>query len=364
VSAVGSPLQDHAATLFRITPPTPNTTGASFVSYTKAGALKAYLAATPRSAEIATVGDLALQVGGTLDLNLRGGIRMSGSAGPGNVGLNLGSATGAVVIRGGGTVDTGSAARDAFPASTSASHAPSVLIEGDTNITLHADGSVFLHAPEIGLTNANSLTLAAQSVVAVRSGGRLSTIAVTHEKVISGAESVHYGGPRDANPASGPSRTVIFGATPATGSAGGTTDLYRMTYGDRVEEFTTAGNHTTRMLTIGNLTYETNGGRWTARAGPNRLEVDATSGSSHTIAVGSHSTTVLAGTASYTASAGVSMRALLGTATVAGSAGVSLVSPVGPQSVGWILCASDREPLTGLPYAVFMSPRGQILRPA
>ena len=361
LSAVGFNLRDHAATLFRLTPPVvgPTSNGSTFVSYTKDGRLKAFIAGGPVSAEVATFGDLSLSVGGVLDLQLHGGIRFNGNAGPGNVGLNLGSATGAVVISGGGVMDTGSGARDAAPDAISGAATPSVLISGTQNVTMRSDGSVVINAPEVNISNAGTVNVNAQTMLSLRSGGRVSLTTQSLDQVISGREITNYGGPYEANPANGPTRSVTFSATPATGSVGGTTDRYQMVFGDRVEEFTLQGNHTTRMLAVGNLTYETRLGRWRAAAGPNSIEVDSISGVSETVGAGSHTTTVATGGITLTAQTDATLRAVTGRAVVQGTLGVTLKAPGAAD--GDILCGSDLDPLTGIPYSTFLVPKRQRL---
>jgi hypothetical protein len=145
------------------------------------------------------------------------------------------------------------------------------------------------------------------------------------------------------------------------GNLGGVVDKYRMVYGDRLEEFETQGNHTTSIIGTGNLTYETNQGKWKARAGTNSLEVDSTSGISATVAVGNVSVTATTGSISQTAQTNMTLRAVTGSVTVAGSTGVKLVSP-GPAS-GGIVCGSDIDPLTGIPFSTFIPPRNQTLSP-
>jgi hypothetical protein len=360
VSGVGFPLKDHAASLFRLTTPIPgpNNSGSTFTSFTKDGRFKAFLAGGPVSGEVATSGDLRLSVGGTLDLHLRGGIRFNGSpgVGTGNVGLNLGSSTGAVVISGGGVIDTGSAARDAAPGHISGRNTPSVLIRGTQNVTLQSDGSVLVNAPEVTLGNARSVAINAQNLITLGSGSRLSLTAVSLDQIISGRENTNYGGPHESNPSNGPSRTVTFSATPATGSIGGVTDRYRMVFGDREEVFETQGNHSTRM-TIGNLTYETRQGRWRAAAGANSIEVDSLSGVSETVGAGDHTTTVATGGITFTAQTNATLRAITGQATIQGTLGVTLKAP--GSANGDILCGSDLDPLTGIPYASFLVPKLQ-----
>ncbi len=364
LSALTSPLGDHAATLFRLVSPIPGpdgTASSSFTSFTKDGRFRAYLAGGPISAEIATERDLSLTVGGVLALNLQGGISINGATGPGNVGLNLGSATGAVVISGGGALGTTTAAQSAAPESLG-NVTPSVVVDGAQGVQVRSDAQVNITASQsVNLTDTGNIVLSAQNQVSIRSGQNVSLSTQTHNVVITGSETVNYSGPENADPTTGPLRSVRFSGTPATGNLGGTVDRYRMVYGDRVEEFETTGNHTTRIIGQGNLTYETNLGRFRARAGANQLDLDSVSGLTATVALGSVSVTAIVGSASVTGQTTASLRAITGVATVAGTTGVRLVSP-GPAN-GGILCGSDLDPLTGLPYSTFIAPRTQVLAP-
>lgn len=364
LSALNSPLKDHAATLFRLMSqvPGPNgATSASFTSFTKDGRFRAYVAGGPTSVEVATEGDLALSVGGRLVLDLTGGISFNGSSGPGNVGLHLASATGAVVIEGGGALASNTGAQAAVPGSLGRD-TPSVVVNGSQGVQVRSDARVDLQATQsVNIGNTGTASIAAQNQVSIRSGQNVSMTTQTHSVVIQGSETVNYAGPENSNPANGPTRSVRFSSTPATGNLGGIVDRYRMVYGDREEEFETRGSHTTKITGQGNLTYETNLGRWKARAGTNSLEIDSISGTDLTVGVGSHGVTVSTGGITETAQTDLTLRAVTGTAKISGTLGVKLISP-GPAN-GGILCGSDLEPFTGIPYSTFIAPRNQVLSP-
>jgi hypothetical protein len=237
-----------------------------------------------------------------------------------------------------------------------------VVVDGAQGVQVQSDAQVNISASQsVNIANTGSATISAQNQVSIRSGQNVSLSTVTHNVVVTGSETVNYSGPENANPANGPTRSVRFASTPATGNLGGTVDRYRMVYGDRVEEFETTGNHTTSIIGQGNLTYETNLGRFRARAGTNQIDVDSASGITATAAVGNVSVTASVGGVSVTGQTTVALRAITGTATVAGATGVRLVSP-GPAN-GGILCGSDLDPLTGIPYATFIAPRNQTLAP-
>ena len=368
ISAISSPLGDHAATLFRLVSPVPGpngTTSSSFTSFTKDGRFRAYLAGGPISAEVATERDLSLTVGGTLNLNLAGGISINGASGPGNVGLNLGSATGAVVISGGGALASNSAAQAAVPNSLG-NVTPSVMVDGAQGVQIQSDAQVNISASQsVNLANTGNINLTAQTQVSIRSGGNVSLSSQTHSVVITGNETVNYSGPEGANPANGPTRDVRFASTPATGNLSGPVDRYRMVYGDRVEVFESTGNHSTSIIGTGTLTYETNSGAFRARAGATQLDVNSASGITATAAVGNLSATATVGGASITGQTTASLRAVTGAATVSGATGVILSSPQGAPAtsspLAYILCGGDLDPLTGIPYSTFVQPRGQKL---
>ena len=362
VSALTSPIEDHAATLLRVVSvvPGPNAiTSSSFSSFTKDGRFKAYIAGGPTSAEVATEGDLSLTVGGVLNLNLTGGISINGTAGPGNVGLNLGSATGAVVISGGGGLDANSGAQGTTPSLGEVT--PSLVLSGTQGVQVQSDAQVNINATEaVNIANTGTVNLNAQNQVSIRSGQNVSLSTQTHSVVISGNETVNYSGPENSNPANGPTRQVTFSSTPATGNLGGVVDRYRMIYGSRLEEFQLPGsNHTTSILGQGDLTYETNLGTWQARAGGSSHQIDSLSGSDLTVAVGNATTVVVTGGITQTAQTDMTLRAVTGSVVVFGALGVRLASP-GPAS-GYAMCGSDLDPLTGIPYSTFLAPRGQTL---
>lgn len=360
VSGLNFRLRDHAATLLKVTPafgPGPS----SFVCFTKDARLKAYLAGPGTSGEIALRGALQVASGGGIGITSGGGVAITAAPGPGNVGVSLTSAAGGVSIFGGGTLAGSNSAGDADSASSSGGLAPSVLIHGTSNVTVKSEGTLVLNSPRMAITNATQLDIRAQSALAMSSGQRASLSAQQVAISASGSMQVQVSGPADANPANGASHSFQINATPATGNAGGATDSYVCTYGDRYEEFTIQGSHTTT-LTVGNLLYETLQGKWTAKTGTNEMSLDSISGHDMTLAVGDSSTTVSTGSHTVNAQQNASLRAITGSTTIAGSLGVKLVSP--GAVAGMIMAGSDLDPLTGVPYASLgLIPRRQTLSP-
>ena len=360
VSGIGSRMRDHAATLLKVTPafgPGP----ASFVCFTKDARLKAYLAGPGVSGEVALRGDLQVASGGGIGITSGAGVAITAAPGPGNVGVSLTSAAGAVSIFGGGTIAGASAAADADPASTSGGFAPSVLVHGTGNITLRSEGSIVLNSPRMALTNATQIDIRAESSLNLSSGQRASLKAQQIAISASGAMQVQVSGPTDSNPSSGPSHVFQINSTPATGNAGGTTDHYKMTFGDRLEKWEGLGDHTTKLM-VGDFLFETTQGKWKAKAGDNTLSIDSISGHDMTLSIGDSSTTVNAGSSTVSAQTNATLKAVTGSVTVSGVTGVKLVSPGAPD--GGILCGNDLDPLTGIQYsALGLVPRLQTLSP-
>lgn len=359
-SGLGVRLRDHAATLLKVSPafgPGP----ASFASFTKDARFKAYLAGPGNSGEISLRGSLLLDAGEGVGISAGAGFSVESAPGAANVGISLISAGGAVSIFGGGTISGSDAAADADPASTSGATAPSVLIHGTSNVTVRSDAQLILNSPRMAVTNATQIDMRAQSSLALASGQRASLSAQQISITASGSMQVQVSGPADSNPSSGPSNSFQINSTPATGSAGGETDKYEMTYGDRVEEWSLQGSHTTT-LAIGDFLFETKLGKWRAKALENTLTLDSSSGLDTNLAVGDASATVSTGSFSVSAQQNVTIRSLTGSATIAGTLGVKLVSPGVPD--GGILCGSDLDPLTGIAYSSLgLIPRLQTLSP-
>lgn len=360
VSALGTPLSEHAATLLRISPPFPGGRE-SFSSWTKGGAYRARIGAGGTSAQVSVVGGARFDAGGPLSVSGSGGVQINGVSGPGNVGVALTSNDGTVVIRASGTPTSGAATvLDSDPAASSGD-TPSVVVSGAAGVSLESARAIRLAAPRISVGDASTLDLRTQSDLSLSSGQRLALNTSSYELSATGGATTVISGPAGSNPANGPSHSFQINATPATGNVGGTTDSYKLTYGDRVEEITLQGSHTTR-LTVGDFTFQTVQGNATLLAGTNQLQIDSSSGYSLNLTTGDASATVLAGSYSITAQTGATLEALAGSVTVKGSTGVKLASP-GPAN-GGILAGSDTDPLTGLTYeALGLVPRNQTLAP-
>jgi hypothetical protein len=309
------------------------------------------------------VGGAEVATGGAVSVTASGGLALTGNGGPGNAGVVVSSGSGTVTIYGGGIPTTGiSASLDADPNVSNGGSAPSVNIEGAGPVAISSNQAITLSAPRLSLVNAGSLDLRAQSSISLNSGQRVDISSQAVSVSATGGMTTVISGPADSNPANGPSHSFQINSTPATGNAGGTTDSYTMTYGDRVEEITLQGSHTTN-LTVGNFTFRTVTGSHVVRTGTNQCSLDSDNGYDLSVLVGDASTTITTGSLTMSVQQGVTIRSLTGLVTLSGSTGVKLASP-GPAN-GGILCGSDLDPLTGLTYeALGLLPRNQTLAPA
>lgn len=356
-----TPLEEHAATLFRITPPLAS--GASpdtFWSVNKKGQLRAAISgpAKENSVEAALLGGLKLSVGGEFKLLLNDQIKLGASKGDrvNNIGLDLSSDTGAVRIYGGGKKKGAEAVSQRNnPVDGGESDAPSVEIEARQNARIKAEKRVVVKANEAE-TNASQVQVNGHKNVSIRSTEKVETSAKVIQRTAVGKATESFSGPKDNLPTSGALHEITY------------TPLYPginalevdFTMGDRKETFT-LGNHRTTVI-VGNLTYETYTGTYTARAGLNSISVGVADGFTADVAVGDVVLYAVAGRADINASLAFSARALAGTAVLGGSAGVVLGGPILGPDQGPIITAGTLDPLTGLPFATWgMGAKGHVV---
>jgi hypothetical protein len=328
-SAIGLDIGDHAATLFSISPQTPNGGRNSFSSYTKDGRLFSYISGNKSkqySAEIALLSGLKVSSGGKIVLEAENGFEFNSGKGKGdNYGLNLGSTSGAVKVYGGGTSTDGP------------SNNPSLFLEGKDNVRIKSGKSVLIDTSDISTVSSNNL-MKSKNGIGIIAGEGVTVTSKVYNQVTSGKASYGFYGPKDNLPTNGAFRETVF-----AGIAVGAADKYMVVQGDREETFL-LGNHKTSIL-VGNITYESVAGKFSAVSGANSLEIDFVSGLSANMTVGNTSFNNIAGGFSVNAQTSVNVRAT-GTTVVSGAGGISLG---GPGKVGGIVCGSDLDPLTGLP---------------
>jgi len=348
-SGLGIPLEEHAATLLRIESPlTPTLSQATMVSLTKDGRARVYLGG-PRdqsSLDMGLAGDLNLRAGGavrlggrSLHLDFLGGDPVS------NIGFGVKSQTGAVVLSGGGPSTAGG----------TAGTRPALILEAPTGDAQLSSGKVtsISGAAAVVVKDTNDFTVIAKQVIGLFSD-KITQQCNTLDRTVQGKESTLYSGPRNFLPTAAPIRSVTFAATPLTGHVGGTTDQYKMVFGNREETFI-KGNHSTT-IAVGDSSTRIGVGTFRAQAGTNLMELATANGFLLTVPLGPVSV-VGTQTVGITGLSGVTVKSggvarLSGTTTILGGAG----------KVGLIICSSDLDPLSGLPLTTFgMGSPGHLL---
>jgi len=347
-----TPLEEQAATLFRMTPPLAS--GASpdtFWSVNKKGQLRVAISGPVRenSVEAAVLGGLKLSVGGEFKLLLNDGVQLGSKRGDktNNIGLNLTSEEGAVRIYGGGKVKGAEAVSQRNnPVDGGEANAPSVDIEARTNVRIKAGKRVEIKATETE-TNASQVRINGHKSVTVKSTETIETSAKVLQRSAAGKATESFAGPKDNLPTSGALREVTY-----TPNIPGLNALeVEFTSGNRVEKFL-QGNHSTT-IEVGDFTYESLVGKFTARAGENQTTLSANDGLTSEVLVGDLTLVATAGQADINASTGVTIRAVSGTGEFGGSVGVKLTGPILGPDQGAIICEGSLEPFTGLPFSTW-----------
>jgi len=361
-SGVGISLGEHAASLFRVVPPVEDPTAVppTFLSTTKDGRVKGFISGpqNENSVELALNGGLRLDANGPLELNAPNTVlNFSQGSDLDNWALALKSDTGGILIR-----SSGPTTRSSFSARTGSpdnqeQNQPSVAVESP-NGNVHVSAGRFAKisaANGVQICDTDEITAIAKKNYANFSD-KWSLQCNTSSRVVQGKEDNLYSGPKTFLPTNRPIRSTKFIANPLTGHFGGETDSYFMLLGDREETFV-AGNHRTTVA-VGNATWQA--GLGTVRLASGTVPIPtgfAPATSSVTVSPTSVQTSTV-GVAS-TQALSISGRALttltlqsLGPARV-GSTAMSITLTAGGGKAGGIVCSSDRDPLTNLPFATF-----------
>jgi hypothetical protein len=353
ISGIGVSLDQHAASLFRVEPPLedPSKTRPMFVSTTKNGDVRAALGGSQsnNSLEMSLNGGMLVGANGPTTFNsavFR--VRASSGTPESNYGIDLETENGAVRISGQGPSTQATGSQRTTSKDNQATHAPHVLVEAPRG-NVHVQSARFTKisgANAVQLVDTNQVLIQSKQTV-VLSTDSYSMQMNELKRTVQGKETTLYSGPKSFLPTNLPIRTVTFAATPLTGHFGGPTDKYTMVLGDREERFF-FGSHR-RTIIAGNNTTTVGLGNITQTAGLNSVNVGTVSGVDVTALTGPVNifSTI---SASMTGLAKVSVKAV-GEASL--SALFTRLGGVG--RVGGILCSTDREPFTGLPYAFFGS---------
>lgn len=355
-SAIGTPLGEHAATMFRVTPPYPLDPGLqqTWWSVTKDGRVRASVAGPPgtHSAEVSFQNGVRMAMGSatgqrSLDVDATGRVRIHAARGDtdANVGIEMSSDAGAIRIYSGGNETSAGPIQRFAPTGGGEGSAPGLTLEARQNVLIKAGKSVTISAVELNIRDNGRLKLAANDAVETTSSGSVSTTSKVVANTSTGKTTDAFSGPIDSLPTNGALRETTFAGTPLTGFIGGPADRYTMTYGDRLETFA-LGNDST-LIATGNISKATTTGAFTA-SGTGNTTVLGPGGAAMTASVGAASLTAAAGAATITGSASTLVTSV-GPTSVRGAA-VTLSATGG--KVGPIVSGADLDPLTGIPFVV------------
>lgn len=354
-SALGLPIQKQAATLFRMNPPV-NVGESTFWSLSKEGKFKAFIGGNDneRTVDIGIRGGMKVFASGEIDIKSGKGINLDlKSDNSSNYALNLASSDSAIRIYAGGKSTTNDLANLTAPIGAGITDSPNLTLEGKENVLIKGSRKVSVNAANYQ-SDTTAYTVNALSNVSISGGDRVGISSKTFDLISNGKSNFSFHGPLNLLPTNGAFRTTTF-----AGITVGTVDESLYVAGDREETFL-LGNHKTSVL-IGNLTYETEAGVWSARATGNTISVDSLSGVTVNATVGNISMNSTVGGVLVSGQTNVLIRST-GPTVVSGVGGITLG---GPGKIGGIVSSSDLDPLTGLPLITFgMGSPGHLLGPA
>jgi hypothetical protein len=320
LSSLGTPEKEQLAQLLRVKDPQTLTT-VSFTGMTKSGGgVASYTSYQERvSGEFrGSYGSLTTEIESSYTISTSKGRAQD------NVGLELSSAMGAVLIRAGGASSEG----------------PGLLLDSVKGVRVTSQGTVQISGSTVSVKNASKMAVDVSTGVEIKSGGAFNSTAKTISVTSLGRADYTYGGPTDGNPTNAPLREVQIVGTPATGFLGGAADKYTLLYGSRDELFVTASLNTT--LVVGDRTIS-------ALAGTIRHIASVSSESSLSPALSN----TIAPAVSITASAGSLQMSSTAVAqlsapqiSLAAPAGIDLAVGAGLQA-GLILTDGCIDGLTG-----------------
>lgn len=288
-------LLSQLATLLRVRNPD-DPSQQSFMGLTKGGGLRLAV----QDAEVSFANGLRLNTGaGPFNFASQESVAIRSAAGrdTDNVGVEVSSAQGGVLVRAGGKITQ----------ATSAAAPPGLLLDSATNTSLTANGTVTVSGNTVAVNNTNQVNVKASTGVSLEGGNGLNMSANAVVLNAMGRADFTFAGPKNGLPTNGPARNTVF-VTPLL--AGQTADQYKLPFGNRDEEFLT-GN-LTRTFGVGSQTVATATGAVQFVVGP----------STSVMALNPSGGTLLGPTVQVVATAGSAT--LSGTAAVAVSSGASI----------------------------------------
>ena len=324
-------LGEHMATLLKLVPVSPSEDSPTWMGLNKAGAYKAYIGNTESNAvDIRVAGGMNISAGGRININSDVEVVLTG-------GFNMVAESKPLKIYAGGTNRTSD--------NTEAEFNPSLELGGKESVTISAEQGILMEAPKVAIKNASVYSLEVSENATVSAGESIFMRSKKLVQAVNGKHEVVYTGPADFLPINAPIRKTQFLANPATGHVGGPTDVYEMLFGDKTETIL-VGNHLTAVGT-GSITKTVGVGAIALTAPPNSLSI---TNASVTLTAGAGALALVSGVGATTiTSATVIQQKALGAITLSAPL-ITLSSP--GIAIGAILCGSDIDVVTGLPYQV------------
>lgn len=270
-STVGAiPVADQLAVFLRVKDPTSTSGAQSFLTVSKGGFLRGSFTGAEllfqQGIDISTTAGFSLSPVGAISLVNREGRATD------NVGVELKSQSGAVVISAGGSTTEG---REIAARTGTEGSLPGLFLNSQTNTLVQAQQQIQISAPTISLQNTSQVRVNASSAVTTTTGGTISETAKTFSITSLGRAEYTYGGPTDSQPTNAPLRLTKFTATPATGFPGGTADEYSILFGDLVETIGIGSRKT--KVTTGDILFETVTGTAELKSALNTVTLKQTS---------------------------------------------------------------------------------------
>ena len=329
VGGLDAPLGEHMATLMKLVPVSPSEDAPTWMGLNKAGAFKAYIGNSESNAvDIRVAGGINVSAGGRINFNSDVEMIIAG-------GFNMVSEKKPLKIYAGGS--------DRTDDNTEAEFSSSLELGGKESVVINSQQGILMDAPKVSINNASVVKVNASENIELNAGESIFIKSKKRVEAINGKHEVVYTGPADFLPINAPIRKTQFLANPTTGHVGGPTDVYEMLFGDKIETLG-IGNILTTVAT-GNIALTVGVGAIALTATPNNISV-----TNAAIAV-----TAGAGVLSLSSVAAISMASpvvsikALGALTLSGSV-ITLASP--GIAAGPIICGSDIDHITGLPYLV------------
>jgi len=302
----------------------------SFVGVTKGGGLRLAV----QDAEVSFANGLRLDTGAApFDFSSQESVAIRSAAGrdTDNVGVEVSSAQGGVLVRAGGAITQ----------ATSAAAPPGLLLDSATNTSLTAKGTVTVSGNTVAVNNTNQVNVKASTGVSIEGGNSLNMSANAVVLNSMGRADFTFSGPKNSLPTNGPARNTVF-VTPLL--AGQTADQYKLPFGNLVEFFGTGSAR--RFFGPGSQTTVTASGAIQSVVGPftSLMEVNPASGSliaPVTQVVATAGSATLSGTAAVVVNSGTNISLTAPSVTVVAGAG-----PIG----GGVLTDGCIDGFTGAPF--------------